>query len=154
MQPCCPHVDCLFQFQSANAEAARKIMKKHAKRTALPSPRATIENVPSLDFSQGRNSISHILIVTLTESLLPIIPHIDDYLCLICTSLAFKPIRLSCRRKRPLFCVFCRFTSFRFSQTFFAFDAWLRCKSVGKTTVRCVVLRTSFLPIKVMLDFY
>ncbi|OSX62791.1 hypothetical protein POSPLADRAFT_1046195 [Postia placenta MAD-698-R-SB12] len=44
------------------------------------------------------------LAVAIGENLLPIIPHIDDYACLICTNIAFKPIRLSCGH---LFCVRC-----------------------------------------------
>lgn len=33
-----------------------------------------------------------------------ILPSLDDYACLICTSIAFKPIRLGCGH---LFCVRC-----------------------------------------------
>lgn len=44
------------------------------------------------------------LVQALGETLLPIIPHIDDYACVICTSIAFKPIRLQCGH---LFCVRC-----------------------------------------------
>lgn len=49
-------------------------------------------------------TLSLLLVQALTETLLPIIPHIDDYSCVICTSLAFKPIRLHCSH---LFCVRC-----------------------------------------------
>jgi hypothetical protein len=44
------------------------------------------------------------LVQAMGEVLLPIIPHIDDYACVICTSIAFKPIRLHCGH---LFCVRC-----------------------------------------------
>ncbi|EJD02279.1 uncharacterized protein FOMMEDRAFT_168777 [Fomitiporia mediterranea MF3/22] len=119
----------LKKFQFATAEAARKILKKHAKRTALPFP------IPSLDGSsaslQGDKQVSsllrrdgpgvlyadiltliptstlslpHILVQAIGETLLPIIPHLDDYSCLICVNIAFKPIRLSCGH---LFCVRC-----------------------------------------------
>ncbi|KAM5543773.1 hypothetical protein V8D89_002390 [Ganoderma adspersum] len=106
------------QFQVVTAEATRKILKKHAKRTALPlapdlaSP-FTINMeardqalVLSRSTSQQANSfsLSLLLVQALTETLLPIIPHIDDYSCVICTSLAFKPIRLHCSH---LFCVRC-----------------------------------------------
>lgn len=36
--------------------------------------------------------------------LLSILPSLDDYACLICTTIAFKPIRLDCGH---LFCVRC-----------------------------------------------
>ncbi|KIJ39266.1 hypothetical protein M422DRAFT_49674 [Sphaerobolus stellatus SS14] len=92
------------KFQHANAEAARKILKKHAKRTALPLPTSATELIPALEIGSVTASIPHVLVVSLTESLMPIIPVIDDYLCLICTSIAFKPIRLDCGH---LFCVRC-----------------------------------------------
>ncbi|KAF8305101.1 hypothetical protein DL93DRAFT_2089810 [Clavulina sp. PMI_390] len=49
-------------------------------------------------------SLPHLLVVVLTETLLPVIPSIDDYSCMICFSLAYIPIRLQCRH---LFCVRC-----------------------------------------------
>ncbi|KAH8116989.1 SPX domain-containing protein [Phellopilus nigrolimitatus] len=118
----------LKKFQFANAEAARKILKKHAKRTALPFPRLDLSSAFSqADTSQivslfGQQppdasrtdilalipttvtSLPHILVQAIGETLLPIIPHLDDYSCLICTSIAFKPIRLGCGH---LFCVRC-----------------------------------------------
>ncbi|KAJ7856706.1 SPX domain-containing protein [Mycena olivaceomarginata] len=81
------------KFELANAEATRKILKKHTKRTALPSTDAT-----------NNTSLPRILVQELGTTLLPIIPSLDDYECLICTSIAFKPIRLSCGH---LFCVRC-----------------------------------------------
>ncbi|KAL5511264.1 hypothetical protein ACEPAH_4479 [Sanghuangporus vaninii] len=119
----------LKKFQFANAEAARKILKKHAKRTALPFPIPQLEactktvEINSQVFSLRRThhpgdsqtdiltliptsktSLAHLLVQAVGETLLPIIPHLDDYSCLICTSIAFKPIRLDCGH---LFCVRC-----------------------------------------------
>ncbi|CAE7230668.1 unnamed protein product [Rhizoctonia solani] len=94
------HILDLKKFELANAEAARKILKKHEKRTALPS--ATSLSV--LPISHGTGELPQILITTLTKTLLPILPSLDDYSCLICTSIAFKPIRLACGH---LFCVRC-----------------------------------------------
>lgn len=96
------------------SEATRKILKKHAKRTALPLSPDLVS--PFAVHTDGRErslvithpsqreslSLSLLLVQALTETLLPIIPHIDDYACVICTSLAFKPIRLRCSH---LFCV-------------------------------------------------
>ncbi|KAI0635439.1 SPX domain-containing protein [Trametes polyzona] len=108
----------LRKFQHVTAEATRKILKKHAKRTALPlAPDLTSPFVVRPDSQEGALvlsrsstrrsetlSLSLLLVQALTETLLPIIPHIDDYSCVICTSLAFKPIRLRCSH---LFCVRC-----------------------------------------------
>ncbi|KAF8901141.1 hypothetical protein CPB84DRAFT_1915932 [Gymnopilus junonius] len=105
------------KFSHANSEATRKILKKHAKRTALfypglqpgvssPSPtdQAVLALVPSSSSGSTPFSLARILAQAIGETLLPIIPSIEDYSCLICTSLAFKPIRLSCGH---LFCVRC-----------------------------------------------
>lgn len=40
----------------------------------------------------------------MTTTLLPILPSIDDYSCAICTSVAWRPIRLDCSH---LFCIRC-----------------------------------------------
>ncbi|KAG6914825.1 hypothetical protein DXG01_015126 [Tephrocybe rancida] len=94
------------KFQFANAEATRKILKKHTKRTSLPfladdlSPDSQAVILPH----KSPNRLPRVLVQAIGETLLPIIPHLDDYACLICTSIAFKPIRLSCGH---LFCVRC-----------------------------------------------
>ncbi|KAG8882728.1 hypothetical protein FRB97_007868 [Tulasnella sp. 331] len=91
----------LKKFQQANLEATRKILKKHQKRTSLPSSVV----LPSLSLTTRRSeTLPHAILLTMTQTLLPIIPSIDDYQCLICTSIAFKPIRLACGH---LFCVRC-----------------------------------------------
>ncbi|KAJ7471276.1 SPX domain-containing protein [Mycena galericulata] len=91
------------KFELANAEATRKILKKHSKRTALPATDS--HNTSSLSLLPASDtSLPRILVQELGTTLLPIIPSLDDYACLICTSLAFKPIRLSCGH---LFCVRC-----------------------------------------------
>jgi hypothetical protein len=115
------------QLNYASSEATRKILKKHAKRTALPFPpslpREIVSAVGVVDVeiptatdpsSTGRMShaliplpqhcasLPQLLIQAIGDTILPIIPHVDDYSCVICTSLAFKPIRLLCGH---LFCV-------------------------------------------------
>ncbi|KAF7977535.1 hypothetical protein HWV62_3308 [Athelia sp. TMB] len=89
------------RFQYANAEATRKILKKHAKRTALPLPTDEVNGTLAI-IPQASTSLPRILVQAVGETLLPIIPHVDDYSCLICMSIAFKPIRLFCGH---LFCV-------------------------------------------------
>jgi len=49
-------------------------------------------------------TLAHMLVIQLTEALLPVIPIIEDYECVICTSIAYIPIRLPCQH---LFCVRC-----------------------------------------------
>ncbi|KAF9261076.1 hypothetical protein L218DRAFT_961763 [Marasmius fiardii PR-910] len=133
------------KFQIANAEAIRKILKKHAKRTALklpstgpvPSspdlasfglqgpfarvlmPKLRLRDLQALDtihtegillnrdtpvMTYAFADLPRVLVQAVGEVLLPIIPHVDDYACVICTNIAFKPIRLNCGH---LFCVRC-----------------------------------------------
>jgi hypothetical protein len=44
------------------------------------------------------------LLQAIANMLMPLIPHLDDYSCFICTGVAFKPIRLNCGH---VFCVRC-----------------------------------------------
>ncbi|GAA6017533.1 hypothetical protein JCM11491_006857 [Sporobolomyces phaffii] len=113
----------LKKFQVANEEAARKILKKHDKRTALTASlgfpkfiaaatNLSSELVVSPNGAEERRvltlpgfpSLPHILLSTFTSTLLPIIPQLEDYECSICGDVAFKPIRLGCGHK---FCVRC-----------------------------------------------
>ncbi|WWD19358.1 hypothetical protein CI109_103817 [Kwoniella shandongensis] len=106
----------LKRFQIANINAARKILKKHDKRTALTASAGFpdfVKSTLSARMDKDGNistwafystSLPHILLASLTNTLLPILPSLDDYACLICTSIAFKPIRLNCGH---LFCVRC-----------------------------------------------
>jgi len=98
------HILDLKRFHHANSEATRKILKKHAKRTALPA--LPINSMVKIYPSSRRDGLSlpHILVLSISQILLPILPHIADYECLICTGLAFKPIRLDCGH---FFCVRC-----------------------------------------------
>ena len=98
----------LTQFQFATAEAIRKILKKHTKRTALPIPAHLLSASGDTSSSgvvpaaQPLIPLQRLLVQAIGEVLLPVIPHIDDYSCLICTSIAFKPVKLDCGH---LFCV-------------------------------------------------
>lgn len=103
----------VLQFQAMNRLALTKILKKFDKQTALdarisfpgflglgsltkcPLP----ESVPFLSHSLAKS-----ICFVITERLLPVTPQIDDFLCPICLSVAFKPIRLDCTH---VFCVRC-----------------------------------------------
>ncbi|KAF9515370.1 hypothetical protein BS47DRAFT_1381548 [Hydnum rufescens UP504] len=101
----------LKKFHRANEEAVRKILKKHNKRTALRIPPAEQDRLlpmhtvlPPKSSDREIGSLIHILVVQVTEILLPVIPFIEGYECLICASIAYIPIRLRCSH---LFCVRC-----------------------------------------------
>ncbi|KAH9475912.1 hypothetical protein JR316_0011473 [Psilocybe cubensis] len=101
------------KFSHANSEATRKILKKHTKRTALFYPGLSSSSLLPASSSTALALSAHasspftfprLLVQALCTTLLPIIPSLEDYSCLICTSIAFKPIRLDCGH---LFCVRC-----------------------------------------------
>ncbi|KAJ2927379.1 hypothetical protein H1R20_g9717, partial [Candolleomyces eurysporus] len=103
------------KFSEASSEATRKILKKHTKRTALPLSLSTSTTGTttssvittghlSLLSRLSNTALPRTLVQAIGETLLPVIPHVDDYACLICTAIAFKPIRLNCGH---LFCVRC-----------------------------------------------
>ena len=138
--------------QTTDTSFLIRILKKHDKRTALTAStgfpqfvRSSLEahvdangNVNTWAFYS--TSLPHVLLTSLTETLLPILPSLEDYTCLICTSIAFKPIRLNCSH---LFCVRyveCPRTDFslRSLRTLFHTGALRRCSVRAQRNVPCV----------------
>ena len=92
----------LMRFQEMNRIALSKIMKKFDKRTALHA-RAVIP--PALkDGSVVSQDLARATCYTIANELLSVIPQINDYLCPICFSITYKPVRLACTH---LFCIRC-----------------------------------------------
>lgn len=59
---------------------------------------------PVNDQSSFQLSLPRIVASLLTTALLPVLPSVDDYSCLVCMSIAWHPIRLNCGH---LFCIRC-----------------------------------------------
>lgn len=59
---------------------------------------------PVNERSSVQLSLPRIMASLLTNALLPILPSVDDYSCLVCMSIAWHPIRLRCGH---LFCIRC-----------------------------------------------
>lgn len=102
-----------LQFQTINNTAITKILKKFDKQTALNSrftflPLITNSEQTSSALAQYHpfisTSLAKKICFVIAERLIPITPQIDDYLCPICTSISYKPIRLDCNH---VFCVRC-----------------------------------------------
>ncbi|KIK54110.1 hypothetical protein GYMLUDRAFT_920629 [Collybiopsis luxurians FD-317 M1] len=107
-------------LEHVNAEATCKILKNHAKRTAFPlppsqewneysqetslvplpapnsNPNSTYTSLttpfPTYPSSSTIISLLRILVQALSTTLLPVVPHIDDYSCINCTNIAFNSI--------------------------------------------------------------
>jgi E3 ubiquitin-protein ligase BAH len=106
----------ISNYQNFNNLAVKKILKKFDKQTQLNSKNLFPKLI--LDYNSFNNnnnnnnnnlnildsSIAKDICFIISNKLLSIVPQIDDYLCPICCSIAFKPIRLKCGH---LFCIRC-----------------------------------------------
>ncbi|KAF9168069.1 hypothetical protein DFQ26_001526 [Actinomortierella ambigua] len=90
------------QFKELNQMAMTKILKKHDKRTSLTASAGFPKHLQNEPFYN--DNLSKALTYTIGCQLVSIIPQPDDYLCPICMSVAWKPIRLDCNH---VFCVRC-----------------------------------------------
>lgn len=99
-----------LKFQDINRTALVKILKKFDKQTALRARSSLPEILPEPFLSQ---KIAKAVCYTISEEILSIVPQISDYLCPICFSIAFKPVRLRCQH---VFCIRCLITMQRARQ--------------------------------------
>ncbi|EHK23219.1 uncharacterized protein TRIVIDRAFT_148805 [Trichoderma virens Gv29-8] len=91
-----------LQFQELNMLAISKILKKFDKRTALGVSRAFPNAISSRKMISG--DIAKEVCARISNELVSIIPQINDYLCPICYSIAYQPVRLGCQH---VFCIRC-----------------------------------------------
>lgn len=98
------HLLKVLQFQSINSTALRKILKKFDKQTSLGIQNKFPRLISNDHIFISGSSIAQSICYVMQSSILTLIPQLDDYVCPICTSIAFKPIRLICGH---MFCVRC-----------------------------------------------
>lgn len=91
-------------YENFNNLAVRKILKKFDKQTQLVAKEKFPLVINQRDETLLNLSVAKDVCFIISNKLLTIIPQIDDYLCPICCSIAFKPIRLECGH---LFCIRC-----------------------------------------------
>jgi E3 ubiquitin-protein ligase BAH len=91
-----------LRFQDINRTALTKIMKKFDKQTALPAQESLPKSLTQAPFIA--RDLARATAFTISEELLTLLPQLDDYLCPVCFSLAYKPMRLQCGH---VFCVRC-----------------------------------------------
>lgn len=99
-----------LKFQDINRTALIKILKKFDKQTALRARSSLPEFLPEPFLPQ---KMAKAVCYTISEEILSIVPQVNDYLCPICFSIAFKPIRLRCQH---VFCIRCLITMQRTRQ--------------------------------------
>ena len=90
------------KFQEVNLKALSKILKKHDKQTALQSQLIKPQWMNTAPFVAS--NVAKATCFTISDELLQIIPQLDDYLCPVCFSIAYRPVRLRCKH---VFCIRC-----------------------------------------------
>ncbi|KIY02784.1 uncharacterized protein Z520_01249 [Fonsecaea multimorphosa CBS 102226] len=93
----------LIRFQEINRIALSKIMKKFDKRTALHAKKSVAQSLTKASPFMVED-LAMATCFTISEEVLSIIPQLNDYLCPICFTISWRPIRLRCGH---LFCIRC-----------------------------------------------
>lgn len=91
-----------LQFQELNKLAISKILKKFDKRTSLGISKAFPTAVHSNKLLAG--NVARDVCAQMSQELVSVVPQLNDYLCPVCFSLAYLPIRLDCQH---VFCIRC-----------------------------------------------
>lgn len=92
----------LMKFQDINRTALAKIMKKFDKRTALHAQSSIQSSLLTAPFMA--QNLARATSFTISKEILEVIPQLNDYLCPICFSISWKPVRLRCNH---IFCIRC-----------------------------------------------
>lgn len=104
-----------LRFQELNALATAKILKKFDKRTALEvRPRLGVTPAPASASVASATASSPLALLPASvarsacaqvgTAVLSTVPRLDDHLCPVCFSIAFRPVRLACSH---VFCIRC-----------------------------------------------
>ena len=93
----------LIKFQEINRTALNKIMKKFDKRTALHAKSSVARSLTKSSPLMVQD-LARATCFTISEEVLSIIPQLNDYLCPVCFSISWRPVRLRCGH---LFCIRC-----------------------------------------------
>lgn len=91
-----------LQFQELNKLAVSKILKKFDKRTSLGVSKSFPKVILSNRLLAG--GIAKDVCASMSQELVSVVPQINDYLCPVCFSIAYRPVRLDCQH---VFCIRC-----------------------------------------------
>ncbi|TDZ19743.1 Transcriptional regulator of form adherence 3 [Colletotrichum orbiculare MAFF 240422] len=91
-----------FQAEEINQTAVYKILKKFDKRTCLGVSKTFPIQVHSDKLLAG--SVAKDICAQMSTDLVSVVPQINDYLCPVCFSIAYRPVRLACQH---VFCIRC-----------------------------------------------
>ncbi|KAL3426180.1 hypothetical protein PVAG01_02971 [Phlyctema vagabunda] len=91
-----------LKFQEINQLAITKILKKFDKRTKLGATRTFHQLIQSGSIMS--ETMAKAVCSQVSHDLVKIVPQVDDYLCPICFTISWRPIRLKCKH---IFCIRC-----------------------------------------------
>lgn len=100
----------LLKFQELNRIALSKILKKFDKQTSLHATQSLTPAQYLRNFNTdptahvSPHDLARSTAFTISQSLLSLIPQLNDYLCPVCYYITYKPIRLRCNH---VFCIRC-----------------------------------------------
>ncbi|UNI17324.1 RING-type E3 ubiquitin transferase [Purpureocillium takamizusanense] len=91
-----------LQFQELNRLAVFKILKKFDKRTSL----GVSQTFPNAIQAEGvlASDIAKDVCAQMSLELVSVVPQLNDFLCPVCFSVAYRPVRLDCQH---VFCIRC-----------------------------------------------
>ncbi|KAK9441254.1 uncharacterized protein G6M90_00g042470 [Metarhizium brunneum] len=91
-----------LQFQELNKLAIVKILKKFDKRTSLGVSQTFRSAIQSESFLS--RDMAKDICAQMSQQLVTVVPQLNDYLCPVCFSVAYRPVRLDCGH---VFCIRC-----------------------------------------------
>ncbi|KFZ13201.1 hypothetical protein V501_03812 [Pseudogymnoascus sp. VKM F-4519 (FW-2642)] len=91
-----------LKFQEINQLAVTKILKKFDKRTSLGAKKAFPPLIQS-DLLMTE-TMAKAVCAGVSNEIIRIVPQLDDYLCPVCFTISYKPVRLKCNH---VFCIRC-----------------------------------------------
>ncbi|KAG8424270.1 hypothetical protein J3458_001080 [Metarhizium acridum] len=133
-----------LQFQELNKLAIVKILKKFDKRTSLGVSQTFRSAIQSESFLS--RDMAKDICAQMSQELVNVVPQLNDYLCPVCFSVAYRPVRLDCRH---VFCIRCVVKIQRRNERHCPLcraDVVMNA-SAGKIAPRCVFQQTFLIPL-------
>lgn len=90
-----------LRFQEINNTATMKILKKFDKRTQLG---ATAHLTPLFESTPLPSTLARAVCAEISEYVLHQVPQVADYLCPVCYTICWRPVKLRCEH---IFCIRC-----------------------------------------------
>ncbi|KAF8866049.1 RING-14 protein [Acephala macrosclerotiorum] len=91
-----------LKYLEINQKAISKIIKKFDKRTKLGATKTFPKLIQSDAIMSG--SIAKAACAQITQDIVKVVPQLDDFLCPVCFSIVWRPVKLKCKH---VYCIRC-----------------------------------------------